>query len=69
MLFEGFEDVNIDNETKNILEGVYSVFGKYSAWGLREMTHKETPWKSTEQNDVIDNKIIKEYFLENYVDA
>lgn len=57
----------LDDETENVLKQVYDVFGKYSAWGLREMTHNETPWKSTKLNHVIDIELIKEYFKENYV--
>lgn len=57
----------LDDETENVLKQVYDVFGKYSAWGLREMTHNETPWKSTKLNNIIDIELIKEYFKENYV--
>ena len=57
-----------DAETEGILAQVYDVFGQYSAWKLREMTHEETPWKSTEQGKAIDQDTIKRYFLENYID-
>lgn len=62
-----FDAVIIDNDTSSLLEDVYKVFGKYSAWGLRQMTHGETPWQSTEINCVIDPEVIKKYFKENYV--
>jgi len=62
-----YDTVTIDSDTSSLLEDVYKVFGKYSAWGLRQMTHEETPWKSTKINDVIDTDIIKDYFKENYV--
>jgi uncharacterized phage-associated protein len=32
---------------KNYLMEFYSVYGRYSAMGLMEMTHQEMPWKST----------------------
>lgn len=32
-------------ETREVLDDVYSVYGQFSAWKLREMTHAETPWK------------------------
>ncbi len=57
----------IDNETKEILEQVYDEFGQYSAWKLRNMTHEETPWRTTAKNDVIPNDVIKKFFLENYI--
>lgn len=64
---ERFENVNIDEDTTKILIEVYKVFGQYSAWGLRNMTHEETPWKETQKNDVITIDKIKDYFKENYV--
>lgn len=61
------KNIELDKDTENILIEVYNVFGKYSAWGLREMTHTETPWKSTKQSEEISQESIKEYFEENYV--
>ena len=54
-------------EERNVLEQVYNYFGQYSAWKLRNMTHEERPWLETPQNHVISPKLIKEYFLEEYV--
>ena len=45
-----------------LLESVYEEFGQYSAWKLRNMTHKETPWLSTKKNDVIRLDVIEKYF-------
>lgn len=63
-----FNSEQIDLDTRKILEEVYDVFGQYSAWKLRNMTHDETPWQVTKKNDVIPNEIIKEYFKENYIE-
>ncbi|MEQ5055969.1 type II toxin-antitoxin system antitoxin SocA domain-containing protein [Klebsiella michiganensis] len=30
-----------------LLDEVYRVYGQFSAWKLRNMTHEETPWKTT----------------------
>lgn len=57
-----FTDEQIDT-----LEQTYEVFGQYSAWKLREMTHSETPWLTTPANGVISINSIKQYFKENYV--
>jgi uncharacterized phage-associated protein len=57
-----------DDET-SILEKVFEVFGKYSAWELRNMTHEETPWKETKQGNVIDTSLICEYFRAHYIEA
>lgn len=56
-----------------ILEMVYNVFGQYSAWGLRNMTHQEKPWKDATHNGavlngIIDRQTMKEYFKENYIE-
>lgn len=66
------EEINRDEETKGILEEVFDVFGKYSAWGLRNMTHEETPWleatrNGTRLNGIISRDTMKSYFKENYV--
>ena len=61
-------DMSIDPDTESILKEVYYTFGKYSAWGLRNMTHQEDPWKNTVQNQVIPVESIKKYFEENYIE-
>lgn len=66
--YEGDYDQSIDRDTENILESVYDIFGKYSAWGLRNMTHQETPWLETPRSHVIPLDKIKEYFKEHYVE-
>ena len=40
-------------EVMEILDEVYQVYGQFSAWKLRNMTHDETPWLDTNRNDVI----------------
>lgn len=56
----------------NILEQVFNEFGQYSAWALRDQTHKEEPWIEATNNGEVMNRIInretmKRYFAENYV--
>lgn len=63
--YKNVED--IEKRDCDILEEVYKVFGKYSAWQLRNMTHEESPWKETMQSDIISNDKIKSYFIENYI--
>ena len=72
--FEGGSITNVDtafdsmsNEIMEILESVYQMFGQFSAWKLRNMTHEETPWKTTAKNSVIDTEKIKQFFMENYL--
>lgn len=43
--------VNLDlfsQEQLELLEEVNDVFGQFSAWKLRNMTHEESPWKEKE---------------------
>lgn len=65
--YDGQYDRSIDRETEVILEEVYETFGKYSAWGLRNMTHEEDPWKNTVRNQIIPNSEIMTYFKEHYI--
>lgn len=65
---EEYDTAEIDAETQAILKEVFDVFGQYSAWKLRQMTHEETPWKITPPNEVIDPQIIKEYFKKEYIE-
>jgi len=37
-------------------------YNQYSPWGLRNMTHKETPWLDTKNGEVINKALIKEFF-------
>ena len=64
---DGFAAPDIDEDTAAVLREVYRVFGQFSAWMLREMTHAEAPWKETEQSGVIARDKIKRYFEENYL--
>lgn len=62
-----FDFSKFDDETNEILEEVYDMFGQFSAWKLREMTHNETPWQNTEQSKEISPEEIQSYFVENYI--
>lgn len=41
---KGFDPQAIDEDTRGLLDEVYEVYGQYSAWKLRNMTHDEAPW-------------------------
>jgi len=56
-------------DVKNLLNEVYSVYGQFSAWKLRNMTHSENPWKDAiNSNRVISNSSLKKYFLSQIED-
>jgi uncharacterized phage-associated protein len=63
------ENISVDfseifsSEQIELLEEVYSVFGQFAAWKLRDMTHEESPWKNhADFNEEIPQEEMKEYF-------
>jgi uncharacterized phage-associated protein len=44
-------------EARPFLDEIYRVFGKFSAWKLREMTHQEAPWAKNYKPDVLNIEI------------
>ena len=65
------EDFNFDSFTEDeneLLRMVYDVFGQYSAWKLRNMTHGEKPWIVTQQNGEISQDVIKDFFKREYIE-
>ena len=56
---------NLDEKTKEFLDEVYKALGQYSAWKLRDMTHKETPWINADNKgsgSVITHSDMQEFF-------
>jgi uncharacterized phage-associated protein len=52
-----------DEEQLELLNEVWSVFGQFSAWKLRDMTHNEKPWQDHESDaSIIDDEELQEYF-------
>jgi uncharacterized phage-associated protein len=46
-----------------LVEEVFEVFGQYTAWKLRNMTHEESPWLNHEQQvGIIPLSEITQYF-------
>lgn len=67
-------DVELDEETEEILKEVLRVYGKYEASYLEELTHQEDPWKITRGDlplearctDEIDRTIIFDFYRKMY---
>lgn len=63
---ENFTLTEIDEDTRDFLDEVYEVYGQFSAWRLREMTHEEPPWRDAWDPDsgggVVTQDSMKEYF-------
>lgn len=53
---------NVHEIQVGLLNSVYSSFGQFSAWKLRNMTHHEPPWEQTAQGAVIPHKLLIDYF-------
>lgn len=45
-----------------LLDEIHEVFGQFSAWKLRNMTHVEPPWADTPQGEVISHAAMQRYF-------
>jgi uncharacterized phage-associated protein len=59
---DSFTDKLTLQEQKLIID-VYGVYGQYSAWRLREMTHQEPPWLETPLHQVITHEKMRNFFL------
>lgn len=56
-------DLNkFDAFTKELLDDVWEVYGQFSAWKLRNLTHDEKPWLDTVQNQIILPELMEAYF-------
>ena len=66
-LVDDIKDISKDDT--NLLIDIYNLFAEYSAWGLRNLTHSETPWKSTKRNEVIKTDKMASTFKEKYLEA
>lgn len=65
-------DVPFDSfsaEQKELLDEVYSVYGQFSAWKLRNMTHDEPPWTETAKNEEIKHGKLKSFFRTKITDG
>jgi uncharacterized phage-associated protein len=55
----GFDASQIGPDEKHVINEIYSLYGQYSAWGLRNMTHDEPPWQNTLPNgEITEDKMI-----------
>lgn len=62
----------IQKDDRQVLLDVFETFGQYSAWGLRNLTHAEDPWREAvnggmARSQPISRETMKKYFAENYI--
>lgn len=66
-----FDATVFSREQRRLLDDVYEVYGQYSAWKLRQLTHEEDPWKDNYEEGVSSKEIpageMEEYFRNNLV--
>ena len=65
----GFDDSVISQMEKEVIDEVLIVYGQFSALKLNQMTHGESPWAETGDNDEISHDQLKTYFRSQLVDA
>jgi len=52
-----------DKKVRTFLNDVYNVYGQFSAWKLRNMTHEEAPWiDAAPTSSLITHRALKSYF-------
>ncbi|GHV01792.1 hypothetical protein AGMMS49521_2630 [Campylobacterota bacterium] len=61
---EGFDRTVFSLEQQSLLKYTYGIYGRYSAFELRNRTHQELPWLRTTRSNTIDDEKIREYFKE-----
>lgn len=60
-----FDANELSAEERELLDEVYNVYGQYSAWKLRNMTHAEPPWVDAYKksaDSVITTAAMRDYF-------
>jgi uncharacterized phage-associated protein len=53
---------SLTESQRKLIRAVYTYYGKFSAWKLRDMTHEEEPWVETDQSTIISHERIKAFF-------
>jgi uncharacterized phage-associated protein len=58
-----------DTQTRELLDEVHQVYGQFSAWKLRNMTHREPPWQEAKQNGgIIAQRSMQDFFQTQLID-
>lgn len=65
--YGSFDPTTLPERARGVLNETHTVYGQFSAWRLREMTHNEPPWRDAYKegvsNIVIPHNALCEYFL------
>ncbi|HEV7591149.1 MAG TPA: type II toxin-antitoxin system antitoxin SocA domain-containing protein [Longimicrobium sp.] len=53
-----FNPDDYDQQSAELMDEVYEVFGQYSAWKLRNLTHQERPWMEAYEDGADRGRVI-----------
>lgn len=66
-----FEPTMFSREQSRLIAEVFEVYGQYSAWKLRQLTHEEDPWRDNYQEGAFSREIprheMERYFRNHLV--
>lgn len=64
-------DFDLDKESGELFDEVFGIYNQFSAAKLVEMTHGETPWRTTEvgRGNVIGKDKLRDFFLTRLADG
>lgn len=64
IIYPDREPIQLGNKEEALFEEVFRIYDIYSATGLMNLTHSETPWKKTPTGvgNIISKNIMKEFF-------
>ncbi len=63
------EVVEFAPDDREVMDEVWTVFGQFSAWRLREMSHATPPWANAQRNAAIPLEGMREYFVTQVTEA
>lgn len=55
-------EINVSEKQMKLIADINNVYGQFSAWKLRDMTHNEQPWKEAQRGGIISKEKLKSYF-------
>ena len=64
---EDYKELQNDQQTADILNSIYDIYGHSSAYDLMLQTHNEKPWQDTPQSHVISDEKIKSFYSKVFV--
>jgi uncharacterized phage-associated protein len=57
-----FDPQDYPPEVRELLDAVYQIYGQFTAWKLRDLTHQEPPWRDTPRQGEIQRESLRAFF-------